>query len=344
MADVKKQLNTLQSLYADNNTGDISPQDIRDGFKSVVGTYYLSATAGTSNVYLSANDVFVNLNTSAGARYAFLPSPSATDGSGDTFNGKFFIISNEEPEYAIPPFYAVTLSATDSSLINESTSYTLPSNKSVIVGSIGTKWVVLGTSNYVLTNRNDALYIRSNNTNYPAFKCSDGTTSGFYNVLAGYRAGEATYISPSSAVSRNAVLGHEAAINLQGSDNVILGAYASNVMSMQNKSVVIGPYAGSGVTVASACTFIGYSTAVNETSSYDKLIIDNRERNIDSCSANSLIYATMGNAPAAQVFTINAGNVAINGGATYPTLRFFNTSTGLSSTDGSYIGLDHDNH
>lgn len=51
MADARRSLAALQSLLADNTSGDISPQDIRDVLLSVVpprGSFYVSAAAETT--------------------------------------------------------------------------------------------------------------------------------------------------------------------------------------------------------------------------------------------------------------------------------------------------------
>lgn len=62
MPDTERNLTALLALYADNTTGDISPQDLRDGIVSILGGYgglkitsaqAMSGTIGTG--YIVAN-------------------------------------------------------------------------------------------------------------------------------------------------------------------------------------------------------------------------------------------------------------------------------------------------
>lgn len=54
MADTQRDTGSLLTLYADNTTGDISPQDLRDGIVSILGAYgglkCTSAQAMTSTI------------------------------------------------------------------------------------------------------------------------------------------------------------------------------------------------------------------------------------------------------------------------------------------------------
>lgn len=159
MPDIKKKLDELQSIYADNTNGDISAQDLRDGFKSVVGSYYTSAV-NTSSIYLSANDVHTRLNTSGGDCYVYLPPVSGSDGTGDYFTGKFFVITNYS---SIDSNFNVVLSATDSSLINKSSTYRLPTNRTCVVLSNGLSYTTFGNeSSDWLTSGNNIYYSRGN--------------------------------------------------------------------------------------------------------------------------------------------------------------------------------------
>lgn len=51
MADTNRSLSALQALLADNNAGDISPQDVRDflfSMKRPMGSYYITSASQTS--------------------------------------------------------------------------------------------------------------------------------------------------------------------------------------------------------------------------------------------------------------------------------------------------------
>lgn len=95
MADNKRSLSELQALYADNNNGDISPNDLRDGIKTLYGNNYSTIT--TASYTLGANDTFVTINSISSAVTLTVPAANDSDGTGDTFRGKYFIIYNEGP-------------------------------------------------------------------------------------------------------------------------------------------------------------------------------------------------------------------------------------------------------
>ena len=92
MADTKRNYTGLSAIFPDNTNQSITPQDLRDGFKSVTGSYLLSAYS--TNSTLSQDDVFIDANTDGGNFTLSLPAPSGDDGSGGTFKSKFYYFHN----------------------------------------------------------------------------------------------------------------------------------------------------------------------------------------------------------------------------------------------------------
>lgn len=141
MSDIKRSLSNLQTLYADNITGEITPQDLRDGFKTVVGSYYTSASS-ESTINLSANEVYLSINTSASNIVVNLPSASSSDGTGDTFKGKYYVVSNYSPTSANN---VITLSA-DTLINNGSYTFNISANNTNTIISDGYTWYTHYTS------------------------------------------------------------------------------------------------------------------------------------------------------------------------------------------------------
>ena len=92
MADIKRTLSELQSLYADNNNGDISENDLRDGFKTVVGSMNIISTS--ANATADADNIVFDVDTNAGDVTITIPSANASDGSGGTYKHKVFYFIN----------------------------------------------------------------------------------------------------------------------------------------------------------------------------------------------------------------------------------------------------------
>lgn len=125
MADIKKKLSELQTLYADNTTGDISPNDLRDGFKSVVGSLYI--TSADSNFTLTADDIYADIDTTSGNVTVTIPNANASDGSGDTYKHKYFILNN---------------TGTNDVILTSGFSHTLSQNQAVSIISNGQDWKI----------------------------------------------------------------------------------------------------------------------------------------------------------------------------------------------------------
>jgi hypothetical protein len=125
MADIKKTLSELQAIYADNTNGDISPNDLRDGFKTVVGSMNLHTTS--ANYTATADDIVIEVDTSAGDVTVTIPGANDSDGTGDTYNQKVFYIINTD----------------SNNVLLSGTSFTVQPNKTLAIISNGTTWLEL---------------------------------------------------------------------------------------------------------------------------------------------------------------------------------------------------------
>lgn len=93
MADIKRKLSELLVDYADNNSGDITPNKLRNGFKSVFGSTDVY-TVSSSPSYSANSDNVVILYSYPSIGSMYLPAVSADDGSGSSFKRKEYIVSN----------------------------------------------------------------------------------------------------------------------------------------------------------------------------------------------------------------------------------------------------------
>ena len=143
MSDNKLTLSELQALYPDQNTRAISPQDLRHIPKSFAGSMLVSATS--SDLTLSADDVFVDVDTSSSNVTITLPSVSGSDGTGDTFRSKYFYIHNQGTNDVI-------VSAQNTETIRDNVSVTIPSTKTIGVISNGSEWIIFDSTDHDLTN------------------------------------------------------------------------------------------------------------------------------------------------------------------------------------------------
>jgi hypothetical protein len=125
MADIKKTLSALQALYADNTNGDISPNDLRDGFKTVVGSMNIVSTS--ANITAGADNIVFDVDTNAGDVTITIPSANASDGSGDTYEQKVFYFINSG----------------SNNIILSGPSFTVPTNENLAIISNGTTWLKL---------------------------------------------------------------------------------------------------------------------------------------------------------------------------------------------------------
>ena len=122
MADIKKTLSQLMIDYADNSAGSITPQLLRNGFKTVVGSMVISAV--TSNYPLVEDDIFINALPASADITLTLPSAS-------TFIEKYYIIKNSSPTYNV-----IVAGSIDSL-----TNYTVSAGQTLGIESNGTTWV-----------------------------------------------------------------------------------------------------------------------------------------------------------------------------------------------------------
>ena len=134
---IKKSLSTLQELFADNNAGNISALDLRDGFKTALGSQLV--TTVTSNLQLSADDVVLDANTDSGSFTLQLPNVSGSDSSGDTFRSKFYTVINTGSN-------SVTLSAQSAQLVLNASSVAITPGQTFTVISNGIEWLKLDNS------------------------------------------------------------------------------------------------------------------------------------------------------------------------------------------------------
>ena len=158
MAETKRKLSELLGLYADNSSGQITAQDLRDGFESSLGSLYL--TQLTSNTTLSADDVFVEAITSGSDITITLPSVSGSDGFGDSFKSKFYIFYNNGSNNLI-------VSASNG-LIQNNSSYTIQPYRSLSLFSNGNELLI---------------YSISTNSNYDSVLATVSATSGNWNSV-----------------------------------------------------------------------------------------------------------------------------------------------------------------
>ena len=129
MADIKKTLGQLQTLYADNTNAEISPNDLRDGFKTAIGSMNVYATS--TNYTADADDIVIEVDTSSGDVTITIPGANASDGSGDTFNQKIF--------------YIINTGANDVILSGGATN-TVAANSTLGIISNGTSWLSINAS------------------------------------------------------------------------------------------------------------------------------------------------------------------------------------------------------
>lgn len=79
MTDTIRTKSALQALLANNTTGDISPQDVRDFLVSVLGTEYVTVV-NTATYNVVDNDVVLHVTrTATGTCAITLPTALATD-------------------------------------------------------------------------------------------------------------------------------------------------------------------------------------------------------------------------------------------------------------------------
>ena len=122
MANTKKTLSQLMTDYADNTAGSITPQLLRNGFKTVVGSMVVSAIS--TNYTLVEDDIFVNVTPTTSDITITVPSASS-------FTEKYFIIKNSGSSFNV----VVTGS------IDSLSSYTILSGQVLGIESNGSTWI-----------------------------------------------------------------------------------------------------------------------------------------------------------------------------------------------------------
>ena len=161
-----------------------------------------------------------------------------------------------------------------------------------------------GTNSFQISNGSGGFYgmglYASSTRNLFIGDAGYSITGGTSNIFLGdYSGGQ------DSAGSQNIFIGMNAgSSNQTGNDNTFLG-FGAGASAQGDTNVLLGNQAGQVVS-GNGNIFIGYKAGVNQGSTSDSLIIDNRLRaNGPAELTNSLIYGTFGATPASQTLTIN---------------------------------------
>lgn len=167
MADIKKKLSELLVDYADNNVGNITPQLLRNGFKTAIGSMAVSAV--NSDYILVEDDIFVNVIPTTANINVLIPSPS-------NFKEKYFIIKNSGTTYNVIV----------SGSVDNSTNYTLTPGNTLGIEANGSTWLSYITPAVLKTGdtMTGSLNVPSVSANYIRINTSTAFTSGF-SISAG---------------------------------------------------------------------------------------------------------------------------------------------------------------
>jgi hypothetical protein len=137
MADLQKSQTELQTLLADNNSQNISPQDIRDW---LVSCHLKMCTTTAVNYSATSNDMAIILDASSSAISLTLPTCTA---------------GNIGQIYDIKAINNLTNRPYISNNIDGAIHTFISNNESIIIGSDGTNWKKFGkninTQNYMCT-------------------------------------------------------------------------------------------------------------------------------------------------------------------------------------------------
>ena len=132
MTDTVRTLSALQTLLADNTSGAISPQDLRDAVISSVGFAY--ATAISANTTLDNDDVVVLGTSGSGGITVTLPAAASS-------SHKIYAIKKVDSGAG-----ALTIDGNDSETIDGSTTHALSSQyDGVIIACDGSEWHILAS-------------------------------------------------------------------------------------------------------------------------------------------------------------------------------------------------------
>ena len=104
MADTKRNYTGLSAIFPDNSTQQITPQDLRDGFKSVTGSFLLSSYTNDATLTL-ANAIDLSDKSSAELTFSWYIESGfdsgeyiALDVYDGTWNQVMSLDGNSDPE------------------------------------------------------------------------------------------------------------------------------------------------------------------------------------------------------------------------------------------------------
>ena len=133
MTDTIRTLSALQTLLADNTTGAISPQDLRDAIISGLG--YLYGTSYDESATIGTDDIVVA--TTAGAAGITITLPAAASSQY-----KYYVFIRMDSGAG-----TVTIDANDAETINGATTYSMATQYDYcIIWCDGTEWLIVSSN------------------------------------------------------------------------------------------------------------------------------------------------------------------------------------------------------
>lgn len=181
----KYTLSQLLSAYADNNTGNITPHDLRDGFKSSIGS--LPTDIINVNKSVGIDDVFLNVNTSANDIIITLPSANGNDGNGSTYKNKYYSFYNSGDNN-------IQIIA---SYINGTSSIIIPPNENITTLSDGSYWIPYNNSDKS-DIINDINVIKNTSGNWDNAYSTVSLNSATWNAAGDFTSANSVYSTVNS--------------------------------------------------------------------------------------------------------------------------------------------------
>lgn len=185
MADTPRGLTALQSLLADNITGDIGAQDVRDFLVSVYGRWRSKSIVNGDSPYAIGNDdVTIAANATAGAISITLPTGSDHD------DRSLFIKKTDSSANAI------TINRAGADTIEGQTSYTLSRQYSgVLLVKVSTLWMAIGVKTPMTQAPMLMMFGKSSNSVSDQYLNAQHTIASNETGYRMIRAGEVTGVS-----------------------------------------------------------------------------------------------------------------------------------------------------
>lgn len=315
MPDTRRVYSELRDLFATNEYQSISPQDVRDGFRSVLGSFPTSASEDAS-INLTLDNVFVEVSVNS---EVFLPEPNANDGVGGNFQGKFYIIRNSGSAGV-----EVLLKVTSGGLISGRETVYIPSEATVMCISNGTEWVIFGGSTYLLDSE-DSFKMRTLGENKIFFQVSPQESfQNKSNVNLGFGAGRKGYESPELSASYNTNAGIMANSLGEGDFNATLGFNALSTNTSADETLVAGSFGGPTSGVSLKSVYLGTYAGQNETDNVQVFIVDTFVRDADKCILESLMYGKFAEDVTDQFLRLNVSELLLKNPSGVTSLAFTN--------------------